>query len=96
VERRAFLASSGAFHSGAIAEWDTSKSCKHATRLQNCAKCTGRRQLRTRTGGWQSGRDADSVVGTIVAGYACSDCAAWVAAAPLLVSRGGGTRAESK
>jgi hypothetical protein len=54
--------------------------------LQNGAKRTGRRQLRTRIGGWRSGRDAGCFVGTIVVGYAHSDCAFSVAA-PLLVPR---------
>ena len=55
--------------------------------LQNGAKCTGRRQLRTRTGGWRSGRDAGSFVGIIVVGYAYSDSAISVVAALLLVPR---------
>jgi len=63
------------------------KSC--CKLLQNGEKCTGRRQLRTRTRVWRSGRGAGSYVGTIAVGYACSDCAIWVVAAPLLVSRGG-------
>ena len=54
--------------------------------LQNGANCTGRRQLRTRTGG-RSGRDAGCFVGTIVLGYAYSDRAIQIVAAPLLVSR---------
>jgi len=62
--------------------------------LQNGANCTGRHQMRTRTGRWRSGRDAGSFVATSISGCACSDCAVWVAAAPLLVSRGGGTRVK--
>ena len=38
-------------------------------------------------GGWRSGGDAGSFVGTIVVGYARSDCAISVVTAPLLVSR---------
>ena len=55
--------------------------------LRNGANCTRRHKLRTRTGGWRSGRDSGSLVGTVVVGYACSDCAISVVAAPLLVSR---------
>ena len=36
--------------------------------LKNGAKCTGRRQLRTRAGGWRPGRAAGSFVGAIVEG----------------------------
>jgi len=54
------------------------------------------RQLRTREGGWRPGRAAGSFVGDIVEGYASSDCAIRVVAAPLLVSSGGCTRVESK
>ena len=64
--------------------------------LQNGAKCTGRRQLRTRAGGWRPGRAAGSFVGAIIEGYTCSGCAIQVVAAPLLVSNGGCTRVESK
>ena len=42
-----------------------------------------------RAGGWRPVRGAGSFVGTVDVGYACSDCAIWVVAAPLLVSRGG-------
>ena len=64
--------------------------------LQNGAKCTGRRQLRTREGGWRPGRAAGSFFGAIVGGHTCSDCAMQVVAAPLLVSSGGCTRVESQ
>ena len=69
--------------SGAIAKWDTLESYQ----VRQGSACAGRHQLRTRSGGWQSGRDAGSFVSTIVVGYACSDCAISVVAAPLLVSR---------
>jgi hypothetical protein len=64
--------------------------------LQNGAKCTGRRQLRTRAGGRRPGRAAGYFDCAMVVGYACSYCAIRVVAAPLLVSRGGCTRVESK
>jgi len=54
------------------------------------------RELRTRAGGWRPGRAAGCFVGAIVEGYAWLDCAIWVVAASLLVSRGGCTRVESK
>jgi hypothetical protein len=50
--------------------------------LQNGAKCTGIRQLRTRAGGWRPGRAAGSFVSAIFEGYACSACAIRVVAAP--------------
>jgi hypothetical protein len=64
--------------------------------LKNGAKCTGRRQLRTRAGGWRPGSAAGTFVGEIVEGYACPHCAIRVVAAPLPVSNGSCTRVESK
>jgi hypothetical protein len=96
LERRALWRRVARVTPEAIAKWARAKAKKTRQVLQNGAKCTGGRRLRTRTGGWRSGRDAGSLVGNTVAGFACSDCAVWVVAAPLLVSRGGGTRAESK